>query len=94
MTIWKKELQIADVQYLDVPAGARLLTVQTQNGSPCAWFFCDPDARMIENGRRVSMYGTGHPMPSVIGKYLGTFQLADGTLVFHAFDSTGLENER
>jgi hypothetical protein len=29
--------------------------------------------------------GTGHPLPPAPGRFLGTFQMMDGELIFHLF---------
>lgn len=29
-----------------IPAGAKLLSIQTQNGNPTLWFMCDPGENM------------------------------------------------
>ena len=84
MRIWKFPLQVASLQTIEMPAGARILSVQTQFGRPELWALCDETAPLSE--RRIAVYGTGQPMPNVYGKYVGTFQLDGGHLVFHAFE--------
>jgi len=84
MTIWKWELKTTDEQTILMPLGARLLTVQVQNGVPCIWALVNPTANQIE--RRFGVYGTGNPVPDEVGEYVATYQLADGRLVFHVFD--------
>jgi hypothetical protein len=39
--------------------------------------------------RGISIYGTGHPVSGAPKTYIGTFQIAGGDLVFHAFDLGG-----
>lgn len=41
-TIWKFPLEVTDEQVLMVPKGAKLLTVQKQDGKPCLW--CEVDS--------------------------------------------------
>lgn len=31
--------------------------------------------------------GTGHPVPKYIGSFIGTYQMQNGNLVFHVFNS-------
>lgn len=84
-TIWKYELQGTDLQVVEMPLGARLLTVQVQDAQPCLWALVDPTA---DTGpRRIRIFGTGHPIaPSPASlRFIATFQL-HGVLVFHAFE--------
>ena len=70
---------------VSMPADAEILAVQTQRDYPYIWAIVDPEKPVDE--RRVKVYGTGHQLPDKPGKYLGTFQLANGALVYHAFES-------
>lgn len=83
-TIWKYQLKTID-QFIRMPAGSKLLSVQIQHGHPQLWVLCDPNARLTP--RRVRVYGTGHTVDSSVpGEFVGTYQLMDGALVFHVFD--------
>jgi hypothetical protein len=83
-TIWKFPLKPA-VQEITMPRGARVLTVQTQFGEPQLWAEVDTDAPTEQ--REFAVVGTGHPMPEDPGEYIGTFQIDDGSLVFHVYAS-------
>lgn len=90
MKIFKYKLELADEQLVSLPKGAELLTVQVQNNQPCLWALVDEKATLKTN--TVLIYGTGHQVDKR-GKYLGTFQLGNGSLVFHVFvqqDAEGL----
>ena len=97
-TIWKFELEIGDNQKLELPIGAEILTVHTQNEIPCLWALVDPDAD--QETRHFEVYGTGHPVRYDSNRakpklgidriYIGTFQLHNGILVFHVFEYTGV----
>ncbi len=83
-TIWKYPIEPADVQTLRVPAGARPLAVQTQNGSPQLWMLVEPAMPLTDISVRVA--GTGHERDDLwASEYVGTFQT--GPLVFHVFAS-------
>ncbi len=82
-TIWKTVLKVADVQDIEVPADAELLTAREQFGELCVWFKCDP-SRPTEK-RRVGICGTGHPAPAG-ARYVGTGFLSGGALVLHVFE--------
>ena len=84
MQIWKYPIEATGEQILEVPKGAIFLTVQTQRGTPQIWALCEPDEP--KERRMIAMYGTGHLIPSNPGKYIGTFQIGDGKLVFHIFE--------
>jgi hypothetical protein len=71
---------------LTMPPGAEILCVQVQDGVPCVWARVDDDPydQRPRDERVIAVYGTGHA--NTIGKYIDTFQLAGGNLVFHAFE--------
>lgn len=82
--IYKYPLSIAPVQTLGIPAGATLLTVQTQRNQPCLWALVDPER--LQEEVRLRMVGTGHEFEDADQwEYLGSFQLDAGMLVFHVF---------
>lgn len=87
MIILKWDLRIDDLQIIDIPLGAELLTVQTQGGQPRLWAACDENAPL--RPRRIAMYGTEHPINEHPGIYIATFQVDSGALVFHAFEEVG-----
>lgn len=85
--IWKYELQTTGSQAIEMPIGAEILTVQTQNDIPCLWALVHP--KESKEMRFIDVYGTGHNVPfgmQEIKKYIGTYQLHGGTLVFHVFE--------
>lgn len=85
MTIWKFVIPVEDEVIIEMPANARLLTVQLQARAACVWAIVDPEARRVQ--RRFYVRGTGHPMDkSFAAPYVGTFQMLGGTLAFHVFD--------
>jgi hypothetical protein len=72
---------------ISMPIGAEVLCVQTQNNLPCLWALVSPDpGELGYEHRHFRTYGTGHYMPDNPGKYIGTFQLNNGVLVFHVFE--------
>jgi len=89
--IYKYELEVMDNQNLRLPIGAKILTVQSQNGKPCLWALVDISAET--EVRHIEIFGTGHPVLSDMGtsrEYISTFQMHGGQLVFHAFEYTGV----
>ena len=83
--IWKYPLKVTDEQTLDIPEGAEALAVQVQNGTPCLWVRVESTAP--KTLRRIITHGTGHPVPKTTGRYIGTYQIDGGALVFHVFDA-------
>lgn len=82
ITVFKYPLELIDEQFVEMPAGAELLTVQAQHDAPMLWARVDT-TRPAER-RLVRLAGTGNP--NAVGRYLATVQLLDGTLVLHAFE--------
>jgi len=82
--IYKYPLKVEDVQMVEMPAGAVVLTVQAQGETPCLWAEVDPKAALV--CRSFVTYGTGHPMDDgPVRHYVGTYQLRGGALVFHVY---------
>jgi hypothetical protein len=83
-TIYKYELAVTDEQVVDLPLGGEVLSLQVQHGKPCLWVYVDPS--QPSRPCRIITKGTGHPADDVADTtFLGTYQLRDGALVFHAF---------
>lgn len=90
MVIWKFPIPIEDEFSLQIPAKATVLTVQVQKGTPCVWVLMNElDAKANMVGRQFRLYGTGNPVDDDPGRYIGTFQVHGGELVFHLFELTG-----
>lgn len=83
LAIWKWELNGGRTEIV-MPKGSNILTVQMQRDSPCVWAMVDPKEKETEI-KTFTIVGTGHQIPWEAGWYLGTFQILDGPLVFHAF---------
>ena len=83
-TIHKYPFGVTDQLTRELPANAQVLAVQLQHGTPCLWVLLDPDAPMMP--RTFCLYGTGQQIHREPGRYIGTFQLSEGDLVFHLFE--------
>ena len=83
-TIHKYPLKVKDVQLIEMPAHAEILCVQIQIGIPCLWAKVNPNYGT--ESRAIYIHGTGHTCDPRAKKYIGTFQLSGGTLVFHVFE--------
>lgn len=84
MTIHKFPVK-PDAFTVSLPRNARILSVQTQLGNPCMWVYLDDlDAK---EDRKFMTIGTGHNGDAVRNmRFVGTFQLEGGALVFHLFE--------
>lgn len=68
---------------VELPRGARALSLQVQRGVPCVWWICDPDAP--RETRALVVRGTGEPFSLLSASlYVGTWQ--DGNYVWHLFE--------
>ena len=84
-TVYKYPLEVNDEVIVMMPKGARVLSVQVQNGRPCLWAECNPDGEPVL--RTFLIRGTGHPIDDEIEKeYIGTIQMCEGSIVFHVFE--------
>lgn len=83
-TIWKWTLQVAAWQAIPMPRGAQILSVQTQGDLPQIWALCNSDEPKEQ--REIAIIGTGHEISEGPGRYISTFQMLGGSLVFHAFE--------
>lgn len=81
--VYKYELLHVGEQTIAMPREAEILCVQVQHGRPCIWALVDPGS--ISGYLNVTIVGTGHNVYHDIGKYLGTFQIDSGNLIFHVF---------
>lgn len=88
-SIGKFPLEVTDVQQIEMPNGAEILTIQTQDEIPCIWALVDINAPKKKIAFEI--FGTGHNVPeNAERRYVGTFQMRKGALVFHCFLLIGL----
>lgn len=83
-SIWKFQLHTTGVQTVEMPEDAEILCIQTQNEEPCIWALVQPQNPRVK--RSFAIFGTGHPIPTATGRYIGTYQLRAGSFVFHCFE--------
>jgi hypothetical protein len=84
--IWKFAINLNKI-IVEMPKDAEILTIQTQNETPCIWALVNPEN--AKELRHFEVYGTGHDILYDMGverKYINTFQLDGGLLVFHLFE--------
>ena len=85
-TIYKYPLIITDSQIVEMPKGAKILTVQTQNDTVCLLALVDTERPPEQH--TIFIFGTGHPfLLNKSATYLGTVQTNNGMLVWHVFET-------
>ena len=83
-TIWKFPLALVDAYPVDMPRGARILSVADQNGTLCLWAEVDPEAPC--ETRRIRIVGSGHPVPQEPKlQFIGT--AVQGPFVWHVYEA-------
>jgi len=88
-TIWKFQLGMTDNQIVKMPKDAEILCAQVQNGNPHLWALVESENQ--EEERFIEIYGTGHKVNGLgERKYISTFQLEGGSLIFHVFEYLGI----
>ena len=94
LKIYKFEIPIEDEFSINLPKGAKILTVQEQQNLsgiftlPYIWVLLDPDLGFIET-RRFRLAGTGHSITEyshIEYDYINTFQMHHGELILHLFE--------
>ena len=85
LLIWKYEIFRPGAFTLELPQGAKLLYVASQQNKPYMWFQVDP-LEDLER-RRFVLLATGIQY-AVTGRvdYHGSLQMDDGALIYHLFE--------
>lgn len=84
-SVWKFPIPVLDRFHLEMPVGAEPICVQVQHDRPVLWALVNLD-ETVKAIRTFRFAGTGHEITDQIKAYVGTFQMADGRLVFHVFE--------
>lgn len=83
-TIYKYSLLHTGGNSVDMPQGAKILAVQSQQGVPTIWALVD--VGQPTEKRTFLVVGTGHTIDG-LGEYVGTVQLNEGRFVVHVFEA-------
>jgi len=81
--IYKYPIEVNDYPVIKMPKESTILKVDVQKGVPCLWALVD-DANAHDN-RYFYLYPTGAEI-DFGKKYIGSFQMLGGDLVFHLFE--------
>lgn len=89
LTIYKYKIPLGDSFAIEMPQGARALSIQIQRGVPQLWALVDNTAPKVME--QFELRGTGHDCAGLEkAQHVGSFQLDDGALVFHVFHKKGI----
>lgn len=89
--VYKYELKTADINKIELPQGAQVLTFKcqvhplTMQFIFCIWAVVNTDTMMVSD-RQFVVVGTGHRLPDSELKYIGTDMTLDTHLVLHCFE--------
>lgn len=71
-------------QTVEMPEGAKILSLQTQHNEPQIWALCDEFA--VKESRTFRAVPTGQAFDDEGLTYIGTIQINGGMLVFHIYE--------
>jgi hypothetical protein len=88
LAVWKYEFPMVDEFTMELPEDAQILTVQVQPAAGGVRLWALVNAEHPMRPRHFRLAGTGHPIESEMHelRFIGSFQLDDGALVFHLFE--------
>jgi len=81
MQIWEYWLSVASEQLIELPHGAKILSVDTQGGRPILWVLGDPRAELAPV--KILSYATGEDIEA--GRYIGTYHVVGDMYIRHIF---------
>jgi hypothetical protein len=86
-TIYKYKLKQQELQYVEMPLGAEILSAQSLGVHVWVWALVNADEKQKER-RWVAVYKTGEPIQVKTDelKFIDTCQFEEGALVLHVFE--------
>ena len=85
--VYKYVLPVDDYFTMSLPQNAEILKIDLQFDILHMWALVDPTKP--SGVRHFRFVGTGHPIEEENIRFIDTFQLHDGNLVFHIFEIIG-----
>ena len=84
--VYKYAVPITDFPVIPMPEYSKVLSAQVQYDQVFIWALVDLNLnhKMVE--RKFMLAGTGHPIFETDLDFIGTVQLADGSLIYHLFE--------
>ena len=92
MKIFKWTLRIDGWQEIEMPIGSQILSMQIQNENPQLWVLADENNATEK--RSFITCGTGQEIPVDVVDYIGSYQIKNGSLVFHVFEQITEQQKR
>lgn len=92
LSVYKYPVKIDGCYFtLDLPRGAKVLSVAEQHGSVQLWALVNTDRDAPTDRRMFRFAGTGHQISDEIESlaHVSTFFMEGGSLVFHVFEVLG-----
>lgn len=86
LTVYKYPLLKGSQVCVGLPKGAKILTVQVQNGVPHIWALVNPENPLVERFFRLAGTGCSIEEHKDDLHYVGTFQLFKGRKIYHLFE--------
>jgi len=84
LTIWKYPLSFSG-NVIKLPINHQILSVQIQHSEPVVWILQEPTRNDLSDVI-IHVVGTGQSIPkNIMLEFIDTFQLNNGSLVFHVF---------
>jgi len=84
LTIWKYPLSFSG-NVIKLPINHQILSVQIQHSEPAVWILQEPTRNDLSDVI-IHVVGTGQSIPkNIMLEFIDTFQLNNGSLVFHVF---------
>lgn len=83
LKIFKYPLKLTDIQAIEIPEKASILSVDIQNGGICLWALVDPNSKLVNY--KFAIIGTGNPIDDSynLQMFIGTVQ--QPPFVWHVF---------
>ncbi len=85
LVVYKYELRPLGDFPVQIHAGWKLLSIQSQKNRPILWALVDPDRPVESFWFRIVLTGENRKAEDFGQDYLATFQLYDGDYVAHVF---------
>lgn len=82
-TIYKYPIQLVDMQFVEMPANAEIISTAMQGGVLCLWAMVD-SSHNVNDSKAIAVVGTGNPFPDDVKKFIGT--VFDRNFVWHVFE--------
>ncbi len=85
--VYKYPLGIKSSASIVMLKNTEILKLDLQNNQPCIWAIVDINQTEMK-ARTFRTYGTGQALEAHPGEYIDSYQVDDGKLVFHVFETT------